>query len=51
MMGLQAAPEQLFYHFCLEDHVPVDHILREDRPVPPVYSSGSIPLCFSEGFG
>ena len=28
MMGRQAAPEQLFYDFCLEDHVPDDHLLR-----------------------
>jgi transposase len=28
MMGLQAAPERLFYDFCLEDHVPADHLLR-----------------------
>ena len=28
MMGMQAAPEQLFYDFCLEDHVPGDHMLR-----------------------
>jgi len=28
MMGKQAAPEQLFYDFCLEDHVPADHLLR-----------------------
>ncbi len=29
MMGLQAAPERLFYDFCLEDHVPADHLLRQ----------------------
>ena len=28
MMGMQAAPERLFYDFCLEDHVPCDHLLR-----------------------
>jgi transposase len=28
MMGTQAAPERLFYDFCLEDHVPEDHLLR-----------------------
>ena len=28
MMGIQAAPEQLFYDFCLEDHVPGDNMLR-----------------------
>ena len=28
MMGTQAAPERLFYDFCLEDHVPADHLLR-----------------------
>lgn len=29
MMGEQTAPEQLFYDFCLEDHVPADHMLRQ----------------------
>lgn len=29
MMGRQAAPEQLFYRFCVEDHVPADHLLRK----------------------
>ncbi len=29
MMGMQAAPERLFYDFCLDDHVPVDHLLRQ----------------------
>ena len=28
MMGMQAAPQRLFYDFCLEDHVPDDHLLR-----------------------
>ena len=28
MMGTQAIPDQLFYDFCLEDHVPQDHLLR-----------------------
>jgi transposase len=28
MMGFQSAPKQLFYDFCLEDHVPSDHMLR-----------------------
>jgi transposase len=28
MMGTQLAPERLFYDFCLEDHVPGDHLLR-----------------------
>ncbi|EJL58100.1 hypothetical protein PMI09_00593 [Rhizobium sp. CF122] len=27
-MGCQAAPAQLFYDFCLDDHVPTDHLLR-----------------------
>ena len=26
MMGSQAAPAQLFYDFCLEEHVPDDHL-------------------------
>jgi hypothetical protein len=28
MMGVQAASAQLFYDFCLNDHVPSDHLLR-----------------------
>jgi hypothetical protein len=28
MMGVQAAAPQLFYDFRLDDHVPVDHLLR-----------------------
>ena len=28
MMGCQTAPAQLFYDFCLDDHVPTDHLLR-----------------------
>ncbi len=32
MMGTQTAPEQLFYDFCLEDHVPDDHLLRQIDP-------------------
>lgn len=32
MMGTQAAPEQFFYDFCLEDHVPDDHLLRRIDP-------------------
>jgi transposase len=29
MMGRQAAPEQLFYRFRVEDHVPAKHLLRK----------------------
>ena len=29
MMGTQAAPDRLFYDFCLDDHVPGDHLLRQ----------------------
>jgi transposase len=29
MMGMQAAPERLFYDFSLDEHVPDDHILRQ----------------------
>jgi transposase len=29
MMGTHAAPDQLFYDFCLEDHFPSDHLLRQ----------------------
>ncbi len=28
MMGMQVAPAQLFYDFCLDNHVPSDHLLR-----------------------
>jgi transposase-like protein DUF772 len=28
MMGIQETPARLFYDFCLEEHVPVDHVLR-----------------------
>ena len=27
-MGMQTAPAQLFYDFCLDDHIPEDHLLR-----------------------
>lgn len=29
MMGLQSEPDQLFYDFHLDDHVPEDHLLRK----------------------
>ncbi|GJM01351.1 MAG: hypothetical protein DHS20C07_30300 [Methyloligella sp.] len=29
MMRLQSEPDQLFYDFCLNDHVPEDHLLRK----------------------
>jgi len=28
MMGVQAPSAPLFYDFCLDDHVPCDHLLR-----------------------
>ena len=28
MMGVQIEPARLFYEFRLDDHVPVDHLLR-----------------------
>ncbi len=28
MMGCQAAPARLFHDFCLDDHVPANHMLR-----------------------
>ena len=28
MMGTQIAVPRLFYDFCLDDHVPGDHLLR-----------------------
>ena len=32
MMGAQVVPDRLFYDFCLEDHVPIDHLLRGINP-------------------
>lgn len=29
MMGTQSVPERLFYDFCLDEHVPQDHLLRQ----------------------
>ena len=29
MMGMQEAPARLFYDFCLDEHVPSDHLLRQ----------------------
>jgi transposase len=29
MMGRQTTPERLFYDFCLEEHVPAGHLLRQ----------------------
>ena len=28
MMGVQATSARLFYDFCLDEHVPSDHMLR-----------------------
>jgi hypothetical protein len=28
MMGMQTAPAQLFYDFCLDDQIPEGHLLR-----------------------
>lgn len=28
MMGVQGTPARLFCDFCLEEHVPADHLLR-----------------------
>ena len=54
MMGMQVAPVQLFYDFCLGAHVPADHLLRRiDRfldlesvrtTLKPFYSTISAPL-------
>ena len=48
-MGMQTAPAQLFYDFCLDDHIPEDHLLRRidrfldlekvRRELRPFYSS------------
>src|SRR5580700_4378237 len=53
MMGVQATSARFFYDFCLDDHVPSDHILRSiDRhldlddvrqAVRPFYSSTGRP--------
>ncbi len=53
MMGLQAESDQLFYDFCLEDHVPEDHLLRKidhflelndlREKLRPFYSSRAVP--------
>ena len=53
MMGVQATSARLFYDFCLDDHVPSDHILRSiDRhlnfddvrqALKPLYSSTGRP--------
>jgi len=29
MMGRQASPARLFYDFCLDEHVPSDHLFRQ----------------------
>ena len=28
MMGFQGTPARLFYDFCLDEHVPFDHMVR-----------------------
>ena len=28
MMGVLETPARLFYDFCLDEHVPADHMLR-----------------------
>jgi transposase len=53
MMGVQVTSARLFYDFCLDDHVPSDHILRSvDRhldlddvrqALKPLYSSTGRP--------
>jgi transposase len=53
MMGVQAASARLFYDFCLDDHVPCDHLLRSidrhldlddvRRALKPFYSSTGRP--------
>jgi transposase len=36
MMGMQVAPARPIYDFCLDDHVPDDHLLRRiDRFLDP----------------
>jgi transposase len=53
MMGVQTTSARLFYDFCLDDHVPSDHMLRsidrhlnlEDvrQALKPFYSSTGRP--------
>lgn len=34
MKGRQAEPDRLFYDFCLDYHVPADHLLRQVNCFP-----------------
>ena len=34
-MGMQTAPARLFYDFCLDDHVPKDHLLWVGSAIRP----------------
>ena len=41
MMGFQGTPARLFYDFCLDEHVPSDHLLRGvDRQDVPDHQLG-----------
>jgi len=39
MMGFQGTPARLFYDFCLEEHVPFDHMLRGMTAISPSMTS------------
>jgi hypothetical protein len=41
MMGIQETPARLFYDFCLEEHVPVDHVLRGLTAISPSMTSAN----------
>ena len=41
MMGFQGTPARLFYDFCLEEHVPVDHTLRALTDISPSMTSAN----------
>ena len=41
MIGFQGTPARLFYDFCLEEHVPVDHMLRGIDAISPSMTSAN----------
>ncbi len=53
MMGTQSAPERLFYDFCMDNHGPDNHLLRQidrfpDRHDPPLHI-GLAPIVLLNG--
>jgi hypothetical protein len=49
MMGMQAAPAQLFYDFCLDDHVPEDLSLSETQSCWQLISNRAMLLPYARG--